>query len=511
MVSRSTMVATMSICVLLALVHQMSGSGKPKRTMDEVLGISERDIIAAEQATPETTPKPQTPEPVRKTVSEPDTQAPPPSPAPIKKTTQTGYQLTNGEVLGIDSRPWILLKTELQGRLAAMPPTPDAPEGDEAMDLARSWGFPDTWNARHHPTNFILGAPKAGTTFLERCYTSGGLAAGVRRPYPKPALRWPLFSTPTGEPIIRNTAFISSGVWNRTGYRRWDLQKEPRVYRRCGPVGSPTYYKLFEAFPPVEPDTKEYDVLDATPTYIHAISAIESVYNDFKHDLSRPRFVVGIRDGLDRAFSHFVMIASMQSRKQTAARNIFLSRMNDELSIWDRPVCRVLKTNPESLLGEDGKDDLAKVLRSCFSNPSYLGLSLPVLGLRYWLHHFSASQFTAVRIEALKKEDPNFALDLLASAFNHTRLPPVCPPGNDAAWKTGSCTGPTTWNHVKELCSDPRASGRNRQASYSSKADTLGLSKGTEEETKPWRELFSKFDAMLVGVLKEHKVRFIEE
>eukprot|EP01064_Diplonema_japonicum_P002580 TRINITY_DN11637_c5_g1_i1.p1 TRINITY_DN11637_c5_g1~~TRINITY_DN11637_c5_g1_i1.p1 ORF type:complete len:540 (+),score=78.00 TRINITY_DN11637_c5_g1_i1:98-1621(+) len=413
----------------------------------------------------------------------------------------TGVRFTPGMM------PTITSYENLDTRLKALPKTKDAPDGEAAMELSREWGLPKSWNARHHPTHFILGAPKGGTTFLERCYSSGALSGdSARMPYPRPAFRWPYRFQRNGEPYVWFTGFAYGGLWNRTGFRMWDLHKEPRVYRHCGNSTEAKYYRAFESFPPIEPESRHWEVLDATPSYLHNPWATENVYADHIHDLHRPRFVIAWRDGMERAFSHYVMI--VKNHNNAFKQNAFIRRMNKELSMWDSEGCAVLKTDPETLLEPGSKERLRWVLANCFVNPIYLGMSLPVLGLRYWLHHFPAEQFTVLRTAAMKKSDPFFLIDILADSFKFKRVASPCTAEQD--WQKDNCTGPSRWEQIKLACSDPAASGGTRQASYSSKASSIGLHQGTEQEQEPFIALFKRYDALMLKLIRDYNVKFID-
>ncbi|KAJ9457903.1 hypothetical protein DIPPA_17926 [Diplonema papillatum] len=427
-------------------------------------------------------------------------------PEPEHDERALGYSLPGGVQFTGEMLPSFRDDAGL-GWLKQLPPTPDAPSGADALRLARSWGLPDHWNARHHPTHFLLGSPKAGTTFVEKCYSSGAFAGDREHmPYPRPNVRWPVRKDRYGEPVSWHTAFAFENAWNRTGFRRWDLLKEPRAYLGCENYTSPVYYRTFESFPPVEEGSKNWEILDATPTYISNVRAVENVYVDHLHDLTRPRFVVVWREPFARMYSHFVMIVG---RKPSVQPHAFVARMRkDYQHLLREPGCRVVIDDPESLMRSENKALLRYVLNKCFVFPKYLSFSLPVLGLRYWLHHFDASQFTVIKTQAMSKPEPEPLIATLEEAFDLKALP-KCEDGQN--WRTENCAGPGFWSQITSMCSDPKARGHNRAASYSARAKTAAISKGTEEDQAPYLALFAKYEALMQKLIEDFNIRFVDK
>eukprot|EP01060_Flectonema_neradi_P005377 TRINITY_DN13574_c0_g1_i1.p1 TRINITY_DN13574_c0_g1~~TRINITY_DN13574_c0_g1_i1.p1 ORF type:complete len:550 (+),score=117.82 TRINITY_DN13574_c0_g1_i1:52-1701(+) len=389
------------------------------------------------------------------------------------------------------------------------PKTPDAPTGKEALQLARSYGLPDNWNGRLHPTIFILGAPKAGTTFLEKCISAGALAGDdVHKPYPRPSHRWPTPGKGGSEPRYwGHTSYNYDAAWNRTGFRRWDLGKEPRVYRNAGNSTNPRYYRLFESFPPVEPEAMHWGVLDATPSYLMSPGAAENVALDHRHNINKPRFVIVWREGMSRSFSHYVMIMGKNPMKYKD--NAFIKRMHFELAKWNKPGCEALRDDPESLLADDAKEKLRSVQFRCFGAKSYFGHSLPVLGLRYWLHFFSPEQFTVIRTDAMKKADHMFIIEILEKAFNYKRAKPQCKP--EEHWNSSTCTPRSLYTGIVDNCRDAKQVGQARKASYSNKADSLNLNSGTEEDKKPFLDIYKKYDKLFLDLIKKYNIRYYDK
>ncbi|KAJ9468942.1 hypothetical protein DIPPA_04465 [Diplonema papillatum] len=428
-------------------------------------------------------------------------------PEPEKDEVARAYSLPGGVPFTGEMLPPFQLEQDIGPGLLRLPATPDLPTGEAALQLARSWGLPDHWNARHHPTHFILGSPKAGTTFIEKCYSSGAFAGDREHmPYPRPNVRWPVRKDRHGEPISWHTAFANANAWNRTGFRRWDLGKEPRVYLSCENYTRPIYYRSFESFPPIEEGSKNWEILDATPTYLSNPRATENIYIDHLHDPKRPRFVVAWREPFARMYSHYVMIAGKRQSLNPAA---FVMRIRKEYKmLLEVPGCRVVVDDPESLMRAENKDLLRFVLNDCFVFPKYLSYSLPVLGLRYWLHHFDVSQFTVIKTTAMSKADPKFMISTLEHAFDIKALP-QCKPGQD--WKTENCAGPGFWSQIEAMCSDPKARGQNRAASYSSRGKTELITRGTEKDQAPFVALFEKYEALMQQLIKDFNLRLVDE
>eukprot|EP01059_Diplonema_ambulator_P014644 TRINITY_DN25577_c0_g1_i1.p1 TRINITY_DN25577_c0_g1~~TRINITY_DN25577_c0_g1_i1.p1 ORF type:complete len:469 (+),score=53.34 TRINITY_DN25577_c0_g1_i1:81-1409(+) len=391
----------------------------------------------------------------------------------------------------------------LTDEMKSWPKTPDALIGEEMVRKAKELGWPEKWDNRQHATHFILGTPKGGTTYIERCYSSGALSGDPEHhPYPRAAMRWPVkFDPVTNEPILKSQGFIGGWSWNRTGYRRWDPAKEWRIYISSGEDGSSARYrKLFSSMPPVEAESHKWSLLDATPTYLMNPWAADNVYADHKHNPRKLRFMVTWREAMARSFSHFVMIVGKQNNHVRSGA--FMSRMHGEMEYWNKTKgCEAL-FDPEQLLQRADKDItvLRDVLRRCFKPRSFLGHSLPVLGLRYWLSKFHPSQFTVVKTESLKNEDPFYLIDILEKAFDYTRLPPPC-----KGKLTPSCSGPIFYQSALDRCRDTGI----RAASYSKMASTLNVDKGTPTEKAPVHALFKQYRKAMRDLIDRYQIRFI--
>eukprot|EP01064_Diplonema_japonicum_P030236 TRINITY_DN5083_c0_g1_i1.p1 TRINITY_DN5083_c0_g1~~TRINITY_DN5083_c0_g1_i1.p1 ORF type:complete len:444 (+),score=81.39 TRINITY_DN5083_c0_g1_i1:49-1380(+) len=419
--------------------------------------------------------------------------------------TQFAEELPREEVLEEKAVVQVFEKESLTEEQANYPATPDALTGEHMWQKAGELGWPTKWDARQHATHFILGTPKGGTTFVERCYSSGALSGDDHHhPYPKAAMRWPVKFTPDGEPMYKNQGFIGGWAWNRTGYRRWDLAKEWRIYISSGTdETAPKYKKLFSSLPPVEEDSGKWSVLDATPTYLMNPWAADNVHADHQHNPGKLRFVVTWREAMARSFSHFVMIVG--KKNQHVKPGAFMARMHSEINHWNKTEgCHVL-FDPATLLENADSDItvLRDVLRKCFKPKSFLGHSLPVLGLRYWLHHFKPEQFTVIKTEALKNSDPFFLVGILEKAFGYRRLKPKC--STPAELKSGTCSGELFYTSALDRCRDTGE----RAASYTKKAGALHLERGTSVEKAPIHALFRLYRKAMSDLIKKYDLAFV--
>ncbi|KAJ9464772.1 hypothetical protein DIPPA_34569 [Diplonema papillatum] len=401
--------------------------------------------------------------------------------------------------------------------------TPPALLGLAAARKAEDNGWPARWNNRQHPTHFLLGTPKGGTTFVERCYHSGALSGNPDHlPYPKASMRWPVKFTDDGEPYHKHQGFIGSHPWPRTGYRRFDVAKAWRVYiKTTSPqLADKTYRRLFSSMPPVEDDSHKWHVLDATATYLMKPSVADHVKEDHEHAPEKPRFLIMWRDSFRRAFSHYIMI--MGRRAGALKPDDFIRRLAFEMNVWNETEgCSALYDPVRLLARPDVVPLLGELLPKCFRPKSFLGHSLPVLGLRYWLSKFEAKQFTVVRTEALKTSDPSVLISILEKAFGHTRIADPCT-GDDLAAlrrsvKDGTappahsrCTWPGVYERAVENCYDPTVVGGVRPGSFSANAKKLNLRLGRQERRKPFLDLFELYDDAMRRVIKEFGVTFID-
>ncbi|KAJ9463735.1 hypothetical protein DIPPA_27629 [Diplonema papillatum] len=429
---------------------------------------------------------------------------------PVYTITSRQYSLRGGVAFTMGMLPRVAQEAEFNPKIVARGATPDAPTGDQALHLARSWGLPDHWNARIHPTLFILGTTRSGTTFLERCYSSGALVGSADdRPYPRSSARWPPSTdAETGEPIASGNAFLKDGAWNRTGFRRFDLPKAPQLYSFHNPTQE-AFYKRFESLPPVEPDARSWRVLDATPVYIARPEAAESVHSDHCFHAEKPRFLVSWREPIDRAFSQLVMAARTQG-PPAGGTSPFSAALEEEFRLWSRPECEPLRLDPDAVVLRYTAPQLRKLIVGCFPRTrSYLLASLPVIGLRYWLHFFKGKQFTVVKYESLATADPWVAINTLADAFDMRAIPKPCAEGREMEWKSGDCTGPVLWARVRELCASRRADDERRPASATAQAEQHGIPPVSPEERERYRRVFARYEALMHTVIETFKVRYV--
>ena len=366
-----------------------------------------------------------------------------------------------------------------------LPPVPPAPTGEEAMKLAREQGWPDHWRARMRPRHFILGPMKTGTTTMYWCYRRAMIGDPRKRVYPLATERWPIRRDRNGQAVIQPSHMIPEPftVWNRTGARRLDLRKEWRVYHLASwtkqeTPGLEQYHYL--RFPPVEKETKDWTMLDATPHSLMIPGAADLVKEDLRCAPFKPRFVVMNRDALSRGYSQFVMEDTLWKQVRRG-KNYFdeLEYQSKQGSMGKHEICKMMMNEPEALIKDIRLVRLA--LQTCifFDSPLYTDVDLlkrklkkqqyvvnlfqfgfTALGLKYWLHVFDydTSLFRVVDTNSLKAIDADQMMGVVENLFDMKRMLPRCqtavsddptctpwnqydPASKECGWKLNSWSG----------------------------------------------------------------------
>ena len=412
---------------------------------------------------------------------------------------------------------------QLPPLVRAIPEVAPAPLGRRAIDLARANAYPDSWNARQRPTLFLLGPPKTGTTFLAGCWRFAMVGDAARRSYPVARERWPLEFSKSGEPEWGDSLWgghriPTTHMWNRTGYRRWDPPKEWYIYSNLGSSwDTPKGFVQRRRFPPVEEGSKGWVLMDATPTYIMRPAAADGIRRDFRDvpagsPLS-PTFLVMLRDPVDRAYSHFLLFSSQRKsrglKEDDAAHRVFARHLEEELSrLRSVPVCRMMVEEPEALVADMLL--VRRALSTCvdteegyWTKPNFFAQSFVALGLRYWLHQFPPHQFRLMRTADLKLLDAGGVQHVLGDLFDMAPMKPRCKvPGQV---DNPACTPQLQYDHADLFCS--KDSPALAAQSWTGRSKRMRYRKGGEGELAPFRKIAERWEAILLVMLQEHKMR----
>ena len=389
------------------------------------------------------------------------------------------------------------------------PNPPSAPIGKQAWALARTFNFPDEWRARHRPKLFILGTVGTGSLFLEECWKTAMTGNDSNRPYPMSAERWPISRHQTGETIA--DPFAENGVkdvWGRTGFRRWDPPKEWFVYAECGgaPHPSPLCSHHRARWPPVEPGSDKWRVIDASPETLMSAAAANQTFFDMKSVLSdptlRPVFIVPTQVPLLTArydfsvyFKHRIRpfvdytayfkdpegLRTEPSKEELSAiieadeERRFWEHIDDELAAHhEHPLCKKVVEDPAQFLKEihiniRTTHEAQEMLTQCLyrmvgdrterhRRPYFLLSNFYGVGLAHWLATgFSSDQFVQVPTEELRWYTPEQVLSLFEDALpGMKKIKPRCE--NPASWdvtdRAGEtiCSGHIAWDKAQLFC-----------------------------------------------------------
>eukprot|EP01060_Flectonema_neradi_P027283 TRINITY_DN36895_c0_g1_i1.p1 TRINITY_DN36895_c0_g1~~TRINITY_DN36895_c0_g1_i1.p1 ORF type:complete len:567 (+),score=49.87 TRINITY_DN36895_c0_g1_i1:32-1732(+) len=426
-------------------------------------------------------------------------------------------QLTNAEFGSIiDNKPKISTTmqrmTQFPGShaeaafLRTATPVSPAPVGEQAAELARKLKYPDRWEGRMRPEFFILSPPKTGTTFLDGCLRHAMNGNPLKTVYPEMSMRWPSNRSASGEPITTKSPFeLNRRLWLRRGFRRWDLPKEPWNYIQMGRhAGTIREYFARQRFPPVEPESSLWGIVDATPDQIMIPEAAVSAFLDLRGAPFKPRFLVIDRDPVDRAFSHFMLFTDLKKKYKRAPEpfSVFADRLDQQHArLVKIPICWELLHQPEAVVRS--REKVFAALKSCMyeqdplDDPQvyYLPFGFVALGLRYWAELFGADSFLLLRFTDLVKLDtPVKVMRVFEKAFpTLVRNPPPC--HNDSDWVSNLCSGPQRVLETDLNCGQD--SPYLHAQAWTKKSASLGYSIGEENRLEKYRNIGKRWQAVL--------------
>ena len=342
-----------------------------------------------------------------------------------------------------------------------------------------------------------------------------------KRVYPLATERWPLKYDRNGHGVLTPSRQLPHpySVWNRTGARRLDVRKEWRVYHQV------TWNKRehhdfeqhqFMKFPPVEEQTKDWTILDATPQTLMTAGAAEEIKKDLKCAPFKPRFLVMNRDAFSRGYSQFVMEGDTLFIQTRRGKNFLkeLEYQSTEGSLAKHKVCHDMMNEPEALMKDIRRVRLA--LQTCvyFQPPLYrddaaqrnkiqqvfvnfLPYGFVALGLKYWLHVFDydASLFRVVDTNTLKGLNGPQMMDMVEDVYDMKRMLPRCPTARSKEDEDGC----TAWNRYDAAV---KACG-NQLRSYSGKADyTMGDAAGL----KKYKDISDRWGKIMNDLIAEYNI-----
>ena len=392
------------------------------------------------------------------------------------------------------------------------PLVPSAPTGREALLLSRELKWPDEWKARQRPEHFILGPPKTGTTFLAHCLRLSMVGNTTYRPYPLGQMRWPVqIGYPEGEPIIRLSPSLQNRrLWNRTGFRRWDPPKEWWVYPAMGKYGKlPMGFLQRLRLPPVEEESKDWVLMDATPDQLMIYHAADAAAEDLRNAPFSPRFLVLHRNALDRAYSHFLLFTELRRLWgwQEETELVFANRLHAQHKILRRiPICEKMLHSPEEVMADINL--VREALRQCMYDPDedeqpmYLPFGFAALGAKYWVSKFHISNFRFARTTTLKTFDEDATMTFLEATFGLKRMLPRCT--SPKHWRLSNCTGQRYYDQAYEFC------GKNSQSLKSqawTKREGLKYSKGPASDLLEYQAIADKWAVLFDDLLVELDVK----
>ena len=305
-------------------------------------------------------------------------------------------------------------------------------------------------------------------------------------------------------------------TWNRTGRaRRLDVRKEWRVYHMAAWDKRENHdfeQHQFLKFPPVEEETKDWTILDATPDSLMTAGTAEEVKKDLKCAPFKPRFLVMNRDALSRGYSQFVMEDTLFV--QTRRGKNFLKELEYQFtqgSLAKYKVCHDMMNEPEALMKDIRRVRLA--LQTCvyFKPPLYrfpvkqyrgqptfvnfVPFGFVALGLKYWLHVFDydASLFRVVDTNALKGLNPHQMMGVVEDVYDMKRMLPRCP---TARSKEEGCTA---WNRY-----DTGLKACTKQMNSWSGKD--GYTMGDAAGLKKYKDISDRWGKIMDDLIAEYNI-----
>ena len=402
-------------------------------------------------------------------------------------------------------------KSTLEKRLVKLENPPPAPTAAEAVRIADSLRWPRHWRARHRPELFILGPPKSGTTYLEACFRVAMTGNTSKQLYPDASMRWPLTRGPGGEPVWSASPKMDvDRSWSRTGYRRWDSNKEwwtyPVIARRAYNMRG---FKQPYRFPPVESESIKWTLMDSTPDQIMIPEAADALRGDLKGAPFDPTFLVMKRSVVSRAYSHFLLFTELRSQWGWGPEptKVFSRKLDEQHNILTNiTICRELIEEPEKVILDFNKTLLA--LQKCMYDPRkasqmmYLPFGFTALGVRYWFELFDAKFFKFMELDEVAKM--NGSLPKLFNFFEDTfpgmkRMLPRCENASD--WNSGTCTGHLLHARSLKTCGSDSES-RNSQAW--TRRGVPGYSKGSKKDLARYHEIGKRWSAVFDDLLQRY-------
>ena len=391
-----------------------------------------------------------------------------------------------------------------------LPDVSPAPTGIAAYNLAMKFGYPPHWRARQRPQFFLLGPPKTGTTFLDACIRFSMTGNSSQIPYPSANARWPAERGPGGEPVYMDSPeMLPFRIWNRTGFRRWDPPKEWWTYPEIGRYADTIRgFINVMRFPPVEPDSDKWKLIDSTPDSLMIPKAAQALHQDLQGAPFTPTFLVTHRNAFDRAYSHYLLFSELRNDWGWGPETlpVFADRLDQQHKIlMNITICKRLLTDPEPIL--ESIDLTYQALRWCLYDPHkrnqvmYLPFGFTALGLNYWLKKFPADNFRLLKMTDLKKlNTADKLLTFSEKTFSgFQRVKPRC--DEASSWNSGKCSGHGLYDKAMLFCS--HASPALEKQAWTDRKG-LKLSKGPPERLEKYRHIAEKWSIVLERMITEH-------
>eukprot|EP01061_Rhynchopus_euleeides_P003181 TRINITY_DN12466_c1_g1_i1.p1 TRINITY_DN12466_c1_g1~~TRINITY_DN12466_c1_g1_i1.p1 ORF type:complete len:394 (+),score=119.54 TRINITY_DN12466_c1_g1_i1:140-1183(+) len=323
---------------------------------------------------------------------------------------------------------------------------------------------------------------------------------------------YPFNFTELGEPIIGESPALNNFMlWNRTGYRYFDPPLEWWTYPEAGRYnGRGRGWLQRRRYPPVEERSRNWILTDATPDQLMIPDAADAAAADFHSRKDWPIFVVLWRDGVDRAFSHFLLFTVMRVDWGWGPEKEkhFPNQLHFELQRLQRKeICRKMMERPEELMRSIV--DIGSALRECMYDPRqadqahYFSFGFTALGLAYWMHHFDPRQFRVLRHSDRSEFTADESMSFLETTFGFKRRPKRCKRPRD--WLKESCTPHHRWNVTQRYCGvrSMEAVNQNLEERVVKQG---GFTKGKESELKEFRLVSARWNVIMQNLLAEKKV-----
>ncbi|KAF0693801.1 Aste57867_15300 [Aphanomyces stellatus] len=304
------------------------------------------------------------------------------------------------------------MHVDVVAMLRAVDPVMAAEAETALADLTKAFG----------PSYCILGVQKCGTTSLYRHLGQHPLVLNGKRREPH-FFDW-FWDHATALPLTASQASLTGQILQRYAFLSDATVAETRAPSDSKEETSSTYSThdmrckyLLSVQAPLELFESPMLLADSTPSYLLYGAPIAQ---RIKHMIPHIRFIVMLRDPVQRAYSHYHMTADPTGTPfQLKMREAVAGKTFDEVMDEDMALLHEVHADPTSLAAFQTYANHLPQTHGCHS---YLGRGLYALQLRIWFTHFPRDQFLILNVDNM--DTPSSTQATLNRVCAFLRLPP---------------------------------------------------------------------------------------